>query len=234
MATRFNTTISNTALSSPVYSVAQTGIKNDIVGDLFLGGGVQKDRGYLGAELLLSFAGHLQKEFHLRKYSKLFLGANFVELTQDGRFRTKLRTTSIVLDVQPGVLIASKTLLYAVFGVALNRLQGLLGHSVNGYADAEGPVFNSTIVNSRDYNKHITGLRIGAGIKNKITDSILLFLNYVFTRYGRSNIQLNQLTTAVDAGTGIIGAFRTALADTIRPTRQDILFGFDYYFNRAP
>lgn len=87
-----------------------------------------------------------------------------------------LREAEWSIDFLPGLLLTPHTVLHLRFGAAFNRATlTSLSRSVSAGAFITMPLMQQ---------KHLTGLRLGLGIKQAITARMSLTANYIYTDYG--------------------------------------------------
>ncbi len=86
------------------------------------------------------------------------------------------------IDLKPGVLLGSSSLLYARIGAAFNilRVNSEVFGDNNPYHYHTYLPLNLNLQES----KHVTGLRLGLGFEQKVSCQLSFALDYIYTTYG--------------------------------------------------
>lgn len=194
----------------------------DFIGELHLGYGRQLGSSnlYLGAVVGTNFTTHTPNG--VVSNSVLVVPFSFEDrLTH--KSDAHLRTVEVTFDLHPGVLLSPKSLLYAVIGVAFNRLTYRVS------TDFTNDFIPVTYTTSAQVSRNIAGLRAGLGLEQKLNRSIALFLQYVYTRYG-SLATGKEASFLSPTGSGTVDT--VSASGSARPTRHSVLFGVDWYFSQ--
>lgn len=92
-----------------------------------------------------------------------------------------LNTSEIGIDLRLGGNITPTTLLYGLVGAAFNKI------SINSSSTISRPAIPLATGVSATSSNNVTGLRLGAGIEQKIFSHFNLRFNYVYTTYPSQN-----------------------------------------------
>jgi len=139
---------------------------------------------FMGAEV---FANTAKRSITLNNF------AYHQEPNDDEDFESLTTTTQAKLDddefgvdLQPGYLFDSHTLLYGRVGAAFNKL-ALMSNNNFSFTSTNiaAGTYNSPLSTSK--TKDVTALRLGVGIEHAIGDNWSMTADYIYTDYGKVN-----------------------------------------------
>lgn len=182
------TNMAETSIFSDVITLASNGesfsTDNNIYqlrpwGEVFGGWGWQFCWLYLGGRVGANFS-KFDPDSHLDAQIVSLGATQFFDVHRDN-IKTELRITEYTFDFKPGIVFCNNTMLFALFGAALNK-QHMHGRAVYSFfAIPPGDAGTSTIEVSR--RRSSAGFRGGAGIEHMFCGCLSLNLTYVYTRY---------------------------------------------------
>ncbi len=211
-----NTIVSQSNVAATVYQFApdtQTVSTNSFLINLFFGVGRNFNKLYAGAEISGDLSTNRSAN-NINRYNQTNntpLRETFVSNNS-----YKLRTFVFNLDVLPGVYIAENSLLYARIGLAVASLTITINTSFNTLAGLNSPLSLST-------NKTKAGLRVGLGLKQRVSQRWYFGLSYVAAIYAHHTI-----TQTGDFTAGAGSSSATARSNAVT---QTMLASASYHFH---
>jgi len=121
------------------------------------------------------------------------------------------------LDARPGIIVACNSLLYARVGVARNKLTF---NTTQNATVATAVVAQTTFPISQTTAKNVTGLRLGAGLEQKIFQCLSLRLDYIYTHYKRMQF----------GNAASIGIASLSNSTSVKTANHSVLLGLSYYW----
>lgn len=151
----------------------QVNIHDDnVIGNGVLGYGFSFHHIYLGAE------GYVTADSHkTTSASSTAIGPGIIPVTLLNTTNSRLNDWDGGVDLRPGVVLGSCTLLYARIGAAFNRIK------FNSTSTIAGIGVTDNLVNTA--SKSVTGLRVGGGLEQMLTRHLAIRADYIYTDYGR-------------------------------------------------
>lgn len=150
----------------------------------------------------------------------------------------KLQSGEWGIDLRPGFLFDTNTMVYGRIGVAFNRLTNDTSNifsftknpapeSIATFATYESPL-------SQSKKKSMTSLRLGVGIEHLITDNLAVTADYIYTYYGKASTSGVANTTSAGEDEPEPTIFVTTnglVADSSgKMGTQTAMIGLKYYF----
>jgi len=195
-----------------------------VVGAIHLGYGIPLGKDfYLGVESSLNVSSDSGKKAISEAMGDT---KTFWRSTLSNENISNMRALEVSIDLDPGVLLSSDTLLYGLVGVAFNKLRLTLSSHFARSSAADPIVIDRFL--SRTVRKSLIGVRAGIGIKQQISRSIALFLQYAYTYYGKVQISNSANFSAPQGPPGTIDTMVNS--STVRVMKSSIIFGLDWYF----
>lgn len=193
-------------------------------GEIFGGWGRQCGYLYLGGRFGVSFSDFSPKA---QAYSNsLDPDPNDqVYAPLEDTLKTKMWTTEYTLDFKPGWVFCQNTMLYGIFGAAINK-ERLEGTSHLLYLG--GGSTADDLVSVRQ-EKTRGALRLGIGIEQKLKPCLSLYGSYVYTTYPQLRGQHSQIYQTTPPRTALphSGEFST------KPSKQVASLGLSYFFSHS-
>lgn len=203
------------------------------IGDIYLGFGhfVGDSKFYLAGEI---FGNWADRENSLRNW------AYHSQPNDDEDFESLATKTSLELrngeygvDIRPGYLIDTNTMVYGRIGVAFNELTNestdTFSFTRHSQVLQSQATFDNTL--SRSKEKHVSALRLGIGLEHKITDSLAVTADYIYTYYGKVNTSgISDTTTAGEDLDPILNVDGLQVQSSGRVSTQAGMLGIKYYF----
>ncbi len=135
----------------------------------------QINRFYIGPEVYVNIG---QPSFTSSQSANANLPTESLNTTTKGN----LNTSEFGIDLRLGASATPTTLLYGLVGAAFNKIW------ISSVSTIARPVLPLSTTTSNTASSPVVGLRLGAGIEQKISSNINLRVNYVYTSYpSRSN-----------------------------------------------
>ncbi len=223
-------TIANNIGNTNVYSYSG-------IGSIFLGYGefYCNSRFYWGAEIFGNWArrqANLSESLYTDFTDSYY--SNF-----DTSVTARLNRFEAGIDLRPGYLMDTNTLLYARLGLVFNTLN--LGTTEYfQFTSLETPAFASvaTYVTqlSQARHKSVTGVRLGFGLEHLVTDSLAVTFDYIYTFYGKTSTSTRGTVYSTAFLGGEFTSFLQATPDPVytnstgRIATQSASLGLKYYF----
>jgi opacity protein-like surface antigen len=159
--------------SSAFFANSQNNATNagaNVFGNLFLGYLYPIENFYLGPEIYLNVGNPAFSNTQLA-------GATLPTETLTTSTSGHLRNYELGIDFRLGVSVTPTTLLYGLIGAAFNNM------TVNSSSTIARPLLPlSTSVNASS-GQAVTGLRLGAGIEQKLLSNLNLRVSYAYTSF---------------------------------------------------
>jgi opacity protein-like surface antigen len=183
-----NTTTTLSFPSSAFFANSQNNAVNagaNVFGNLFVGYLFPISIFYLGPEIYLNVGN---STFSTTQVASATLPTETLSTTTSGH----LRNYEIGIDLRLGVSVTPTTLLYGLVGAAFNNM------TVNSSSTIARPLLPlSTSVNA-SASQAVTGLRLGAGIEQKILANLNLRVSYAYTSFPSKNISNSTAASSQD------------------------------------
>lgn len=140
----------------------------------------------------------------------------------ESHLRTRLKKYEFYADVMPGILFCDNFLAFGRLGLAINRIDYLAFTNVH-FFNGIGFIDNNL---AQKISKTRSGLRLGFGVGQYITQNIVLTASYIYTWYRKFNIAGSANTITTD------GTFPNGFVfnNTSHVNKQSIMVGLNYYF----
>jgi len=149
----------------------------------------------------------------------------------------QLNNGEMGIDIRPGYLIDTNTMVYARLGLAFNKVKTTTGSTFSFTDMRSSPfsVYNSSLNQSNRHSK--TGARIGIGLEHMVSDRLAVTADYIYTYYGKSNTTgVGNTTTIVNGGEDgpetvqFINIDGLEAKSSGRISTQSAMLGIKYYF----
>lgn len=143
---------------------------NNLLGTVFIGYSRSFNSKYIGVQTSISYT---------ERNNSTSISADDRADAQYLNSKTKLNLNAIEFDVDlmPGYLLNSCTLFYGRVGAAFNKL------SLDAAATARSLLGSRTLKLNSESNK--IGIRLGAGLEQRLNRKLALRLDYIYTYYGK-------------------------------------------------
>lgn len=186
-ATQFktNTTTTLSFPSSAFFANSSNSSINanaNVFGNFFIGYLYPVKNFYLGPEVYLNVGN---PNFSNTQTAGAFLPTETLTTYTNGN----LRTYEIGIDFRLGVSATPTTLVYALVGAAFNNM------NLNSSSTISRPLLPLTTTVNASTSQSVVGLRVGAGMEQKLFPNLNLRVSYAYTSYPSKNISN---TTAPD------------------------------------
>jgi opacity protein-like surface antigen len=159
----------------------------------------------------------------------------YVSLT--GLTSSKLRRSEFGIDIRPGFMMDTNTLLYGRIGLAFNKLTTT---NTNDFAFTGLAPLLPALTTSHSYlnqskTKNKTALRLGLGLEYHVADNLSVTADYIYTYYGKVNTSAVGDTTfnnGEDFDTFITNFVEDGAVahSSTRMYTQTAMLGLKYYF----
>lgn len=150
-------------------------------GEVFGGWGWQFCWLYLGGRVGANFSRFDPESRLNAQIFEIIAGVPGSIDTYNNTIKTELRITEYTFDFKPGIVFCNNTMLFGIFGAALNKqhMHGKSMYELSG-PDVTDPGTAEIEVSRR---RSSAGFRGGAGIEHMFCGCLSLNLMYVYTRY---------------------------------------------------
>lgn len=205
------------------------------VGDIYLGFGhfVNDSYFYLAGEIFANFAHRNNSLNNWVFHSSPNDDRDFESISANTTM--KLRNTEYGVDIRPGYLMDTNTLVYGRIGVAFNKVKNDTTNtfsftSTRAVITPGNKNFVTTLNQSK--NKNVTGLRLGIGLEHKITDTLAITADYIYTYYGKASTSgVATTTTYGEDGAGpLTNVDGLQASSSGRMSTSTGMLGIKYYF----
>lgn len=202
------------------------------IGEIYLGFGhfIGNSNFYLAGEIFGNWANR-----HNDLNNWVFSTAEETTRSQSIAATTsiKLRHNEYGIDVRPGYLMDTNTLLYGRFGLAFNKMSNETSNTFS-FADQDFGVQSSSTLFQAN-KKSVTGVRLGVGLERKVTDTLAITADYIYTYYGKVSTTgvRNTTTFGEDEGGEIVAITNLdglQASSSARISTQAAMLGIKYYF----
>lgn len=155
---------------------------------------------YWAAEIFGNWASRKKTLNNWAFHADPFVADDFESITT--ATTVKLQSGEWGIDLRPGFLFDTNTMVYGRIGVAFNRLNTTTTNdfSFTNNPNPENPFeITDTYLTSLNQSKKksVTSLRLGVGIEHLITDNLAVTADYIYTYYGKvSTSGLADVTSA--------------------------------------
>ncbi len=211
-------------------------VKNSLAGSVFLGYGLSRDFVYLGVEGFIKGARAKVKTHDIVRNTQLDTTGVLAPLNRRvvTDTQTKLKPWEFGVDLRPGVLLNSETLLYGRVGITWNKLSLVSTQNFTFDVQKPGPtpVTLPAFSQALSKRKHNSALRLGVGLERQVCENLTIRADYINTRYRKAHISGS--TTVQDVNVRFPGDnfSRTVLNDfKIRKLATNtVMLGLSYYW----
>ncbi len=185
---------------------------DNFVANLFLGYGETWKRFYLAGELSTDISKHEQ-----------VTNRNSYVDNHEGDYTSnkasiKMNTFGFNADILPGFLLSPHALLYGRIGLAVNQIK------LNTTSSSTSPTLTPSLSSTKKATK--AGLRLGFGLERWISSHIFLRLDYIYTFFGRMNIE-----KSATIGSGVTNAVTLVSRARAMIRNQELMLGLIYRFS---
>lgn len=150
---------------------------------------------------------------------------------------TKLRNSEFGIDIRPGFMMDTNTLLYGRIGLAFNKLttKNTNDFAYTGLLPVFPPLTTSHSFLNQSKTKNKTALRLGIGLEYHVAENLSVTADYIYTYYGKVNTSAVGDTT-FNNGEDFDRAIPNFVKDgsttqsSSRMYTQTAMLGLKYYF----
>ena len=190
-------------------------------GMFFLGYGKSWRRLYLGGELIAAASSHTAMN---SKAHASIVEPRVTNVSSAYDTTVKSSTWQYGLDVRPGYLVTSRTLLSGRVGVSAAEIKA--NSSALGISNA-GVAGVLVVPQNTSVHRWKAAYRLGADLEQELSRKVHLRIGYIFTDYG--SLSFNKTATALATGSFGPGTLNNTLSSHLR--NHAVVLGLSYYFH---
>lgn len=201
---------------------------NALIASIFFGAGHAWGLFYLGGETFLNYSQY-------NRSNTIHNGDSFFSTSMQ-ETETLTTTTSMNLndwqyglDLRTGVVWRNTTLFFATIGMALTQFNLISNTSATETFSSNVGNDNLQATFNQSANRSTIGLRLGLGLEQAINSRLRYRVSYVYTTYGKVNVNASNSTAIDSVNFGHGQAVITNNSD-VSLANQSILVGIIYGF----
>ena len=199
---------------------------------------------YLAAEVFINWAHRKNSLSNYVSYEKPQQQANNFDdgddyvITATDIASAKLRNTEYGIDIRPGYLFDTNTLVYGRVGLGFNKvnIKNKLIVTYDNFVNFSSLGKHSNTTLAPNHSKNKTALRLGVGLEHNLSDNISVTADYIYTYYGK--IKASGMGDSIVAnGEDIIDSDISpavsngeTVQSSTRLYNQAVMLGIKYYF----
>lgn len=200
------------------------------MGDIYLGYGKYfTPKLYLAGEVFIDFAG--RKNTLDNSATRISPADDQDMATLNTRAVSQLRTAEFGLDLRPGYLFDTNTLMYGRVGVGFNQLKS--NNTTNFLFTYTGtdPALSYNSPLAYNNTKNVAALRLGVGVEHAVSTNLAVTADYIYSYYGSINAQ-GVADTYSNNGTDPQTTTNGLVSNTsAKLSTQALMLGLKYFFN---
>jgi opacity protein-like surface antigen len=214
------------------FSATNDLITNSVKGALFTGYGHVWQFFYLGAEIFADLSRYQMQSSGNAGFFEVDTPSELVVTNFNSSANTTAQLNNIEygIDLRPGILLTPDTLFYGRIGTAFNELSFDSDASTTIMFFA--PFFDPETLNLAlplSASKNRAALRLGAGIEQFISQHFSIRADYIYTYYGKINLNGSTSTNMTSTNDGP-GVFTLTNDSSVKVANNSVMLGLSYYF----